>query len=36
MYIGLLLTSKKLKNKIAFYFKNTDEDIVMTVKDEED
>ena len=26
----------KLENKIAFYFKNTNRDIIMTTKDEED
>ena len=27
---------KKLKNKMAFYFKNTKKDIIMTEEDEED
>ena len=34
--IGLLMRLKKLKNLMAFYFKNNNKDIIMTDEDEED
>ena len=36
MLVGLLMRLKKLENKMAFYFKKTKKDIIMTEEDEED